>query len=245
MIILLTFAFLAGIATIAAPCILPILPIVLSAGVSGGRKRPFGIICGLIFSFGIATLGLSYLVGRFGVNTDILRYVAIVILIIFGLVMIIPKLLIAFEIRVSKLIPQTKQASGDGFWSGVLVGISLGLVWAPCTGPIMASVIALSATRGVGLESVAITLVFVIGAAIPLSIVMYGSRAVIGRLKKISTGKINPQTIFGVIMILTAMAIWTRWDQKIQVYLLDQFPRLSQVLQVDNRQSVKEALKKL
>ncbi len=245
MIILILFAFLAGIATIAAPCILPILPIVLSAGATGGKRRPFGIVSGLIVSFSAATLLLSYLVGRFGISPDILRYVAIALLIGFGLVLIIPALLERFELLVSRFVPQGSRQSNDGYWSGVLVGVNLGLIWTPCTGPIMASVIVLAATQHVTITTVLITLAFAIGAAIPLLLVMYGSRRLIERFKHISLGTVNLQMVFGVLMIMTAIAISTRYDQRLQVRLLDTFPGLSSVVQVDGTARVKAELDKL
>lgn len=74
MILLLAFAFLAGVFTVLSPCILPILPAILSAGTAQGRLRPLGIIIGLVFSFTFFTLALTAIVQVTGVSPNVLRY---------------------------------------------------------------------------------------------------------------------------------------------------------------------------
>src|SRR5579859_4257181 len=101
MIILLLFAFLAGIVTILSPCILPILPIVLS-GVSGDKKRPYGIILGFILSFTVFTLFLATLVRLTGIPTNALRIIAGIILLIFGLSLLLPQFQMLMEKLFSK-----------------------------------------------------------------------------------------------------------------------------------------------
>ena len=120
MTILILFAFLAGVATIFAPCILPVLPVVLSAGISGGKRRPLGIVVGLVASFTFFTLSISWLTRHLGINPEGLRLFAIVVLLLFGAMLLIPKLLIAFEAMLSKLIPQVSIESPrtDFFWRG-------------------------------------------------------------------------------------------------------------------------------
>src|SRR5476649_78321 len=92
MIILLLFAFLAGIVTVLSPCILPILPIVLSGTVGGDEKRPYGIILGFILSFTFFTLFLTTIVKLTGIPTDTLRIIAGIVLLLFGLSLLIPTL---------------------------------------------------------------------------------------------------------------------------------------------------------
>ncbi len=81
MIFLLGFAFLAGLVTILAPCIWPLLPIVLSSAVGGkDHKRPLGITLGIMSSFTFFTLAISYLVKIFHLDPNILRLFAVVVL---------------------------------------------------------------------------------------------------------------------------------------------------------------------
>src|SRR5690606_35610851 len=90
MLLLAAFALLAGAGTALSPCVLPILPAVLSAGVSGGRLRPLGIVVGLTLSFTFAAVALVYVIEALGLPDDIQRIVAIVVLIGFGVALMVP-----------------------------------------------------------------------------------------------------------------------------------------------------------
>src|SRR6185503_15783093 len=92
MLILLFFSFLAGIVTVLSPCVLPVLPALLSAGAGKGKLRPIGIILGLISSFTLFTLSLTAIVRATGISPDVLRYAAIVLIAGFGLLLIFPRL---------------------------------------------------------------------------------------------------------------------------------------------------------
>ena len=103
MIVLLAFAFVSGVITILSPCILPVLPIVLSGGVGGGKARPFGILAGFVVSFTVFTLTLSAIVQAIGIPVDTLRIVAVVLIVLFGVVMLVPWLRDRFEMFTSRI----------------------------------------------------------------------------------------------------------------------------------------------
>src|SRR5476651_2016245 len=104
MILLLLFSFLAGFVTILAPCIWPVLPIILSSSIAGeaGRRRPLGIILGVMLSFAVFTLSISYLVHIFHFDPSVLRLLAVIIIVFLGLTMIVPTLALKFELFVSR-----------------------------------------------------------------------------------------------------------------------------------------------
>lgn len=225
MIILIFFAFLAGIATIFAPCILPILPIVLSAGLTGGKRRPLGIVVGLVTSFTFFTLSLSFLVRHLGLNPDVLRNVAIVVLLLFGLVLLIPKLLGLLEVWLSSVIPQGQSNSKrNDFVGGIIIGISLGLVWTPCVGPIVASVITLAAASTVSAASVLITAAYALGTSIPLLAIIYGGQSLLQKIKRLNRITPKLQMAFGGVMVLTAVGMLFGLDRTIQAALLAKLP---------------------
>ena len=85
MALLIVFAFVAGAATAVSPCVLPVLPVALSAGVTGGRRRPLGVVVGLALSFTFATVALVYVIDALGLPDDLVRTLAIVVLLGFGL----------------------------------------------------------------------------------------------------------------------------------------------------------------
>ena len=148
MVLLLFFSFLAGLATILAPCIWPVLPIVLSSSIAGqGHKRPLGITLGVVISFAVFTLTVSTLVRLFHLDTNILRIIAGIIISFLGITMVFPKLYSRFEIFVTKLsnvfgIKGSK--TENDFLPGLITGLSLGIVWSPCAGPILATIAALA-----------------------------------------------------------------------------------------------------
>src|SRR5579872_6751640 len=131
MIILALFAFLSGIVTVLSPCILPLLPLLLSAGIGQGKYRPYGIIIGLVVSFTFFTLSLTALVHATGVSPDILRYISLTLIIVFGLTLLFPQLETIFERITAPLARlgnrlETAGNVGTGFISGYILGTALG-----------------------------------------------------------------------------------------------------------------------
>ncbi len=231
MIVLLGFAFLSGVITILSPCILPVLPIVLSGGVGGGKARPFGVLAGFVVSFTAFTLTLSAIVQALGIPVDALRIVAVVLIVLFGVVMLVPWLSVRFELLTSRIARKSGGGVGapgtpkrTGFWSGVVVGLSLGLIWTPCVGPIMASVISLALTQHVDGGSVSITLAYTLGTSIPMLGVMLGGRALLNRVPALTRNSGNIQKGFGVLMIVMGVAIGMGWDRQFQSFILRTLP---------------------
>src|SRR5258708_25357047 len=103
MLVLIVFGFVAGAATAVSPCVLPVLPIALSGGMTGGRRRPLGVVSGLALSFTFATVALVYLISALGLPNGLLRTLAIVALIGFGVSLLLPPLGDRLEARLSRI----------------------------------------------------------------------------------------------------------------------------------------------
>lgn len=245
MILLLLFAFLAGIVTILSPCILPILPIVLSGTVSGDKRRPFGIILGFILSFTFFTLFLATIVRLSGIPTNTLRTIAAIILLFFGLSLLIPAFQVYIEKLFTKLSVFAPRANPHaGFWGGFVIGLTIGIVWTPCVGPILASVIALAATSQVSIATFLITLTYSIGTAIPMFLIMYGGRNLLKKTPWLTKNTPAIQKAFGVLMILFAFAIFTNIDQQVEGYLAAT-PYGADLTQIENNSAVTQQLNAL
>ena len=217
MLILITFAFLAGLVTILSPCILPLVPLVLATGSSGGKGRPLGVIAGLIVSFTFFTLALTALVAALGIPGGALRWVAVGVLALVGLALLIPTLGARLEPLFGRLAGVGAGQGRHGTASGLLLGATLGLVWAPCVGPIMASVIVLAATQGVTPLMVGITLAYAVGASLPLLAVMLGGRAGVARLRgTLGAAGGRVQQGLGALMLVTSLFIATGQDLRLQ-----------------------------
>src|SRR5436305_5227793 len=126
MLILIGFAVLAGAGTALSPCVLPVLPALLSATGVGGRRRPFGIVLGLAVTLAVTIIGLSSVVGGIGLGSDPLRDLAIVVLLVFGVSLMAPALAARLEAPLSRLARFGPRSTGDGFRSGLVVGGALG-----------------------------------------------------------------------------------------------------------------------
>ncbi len=224
MIFLTLYSFLAGVVTILSPCILPVLPILLSGSI-GGKSRPLGIIIGFITAFTAFTLFLSLLVRATGVSPDLLRNLSIIVISAFGLSLIIPAIQSRIEIVFSKFAASGPKANKAGFYGGLIIGLSLGLLWTPCVGPILASVIALALTGSVSGAAFFITLAYALGTSIPMFAIMIGGQNLMRRVSWFTRNTSKIQKIFGVIMIVTAVLIFFNIDRQFQTFILSKFPR--------------------
>src|SRR3954466_3111179 len=222
MVLLALFALLAGAATAVSPCVLPVLPVVLAAGATGGRRRPLGIVTGLTLSFTFATVALVYVIDALGLPDDLLRTVAIVVLLLFGATLVVPPLAARVEAWLTRIAPSPRRGdAAGGFGSGLLVGLSLGLVYAPCAGPILAGVITVSASQSFTAGRLGVALAYGLGSALVLYGLMLGGRRVTRRLSR-QAGRFQMAT--GVVMVLMAVAMLADLDTRFQTAIAAHLP---------------------
>src|SRR5215218_9194670 len=205
MALLILFGFIAGAATALSPCVLPVLPIALSAGATGGRRRPLGIVAGLAVSFTFAAVALVYVIAALGLPNDLLRKLAIAVLLGFGIVLMVPPLAARLEAWTSQFASRAGVArtKGDGFWPGTAVGASLGLLYLPCAGPILAGVITVSASQSFNAGRLAVALSYGLGSAVVLYFLMLGGRRAIAPLARRGTAF---QIAMGGVMVMVGLA---------------------------------------
>src|SRR5207249_877691 len=146
MIVLLGIGFLAGVVTAISPCVLPVLPIVLAGGASGGRRRPYAIIGGLALSFAAFTLFATWLLDQLGLPQDLLRNAAIALLFLLALTIAVPQL---GDLAGRPFVRLGRRRAGE-LGGGFLLGVTLGLVFAPCAGPVLTTLTVKAATLDFG-----------------------------------------------------------------------------------------------
>jgi cytochrome c biogenesis protein CcdA len=224
----LVLALLAGIVTIAAPCTLPVLPILLGASVGHtGKLRPTMIALGFVLSFSMVALALSAITRIFDFDPNVLRTAAAVMLLGFGLLMIWPTPFEWLSIRVSGLINGGSAAlvgQGQGNLGGFVLGTTLGLVWTPCAGPVLGSILTLVATsRDVAWASV-LLVVYAIGAALPMLAIAYGGQAATTRVRSIARYSPRLQQAFGAVVIAFALLSYFQYDTLIVAWLTGFYP---------------------
>jgi cytochrome c biogenesis protein CcdA/thiol-disulfide isomerase/thioredoxin len=250
MIILYGVAFISGLFTILAPCIWPLLPIVLAdVTQSKSKRRPLGITVGVAISFAFFTLAISALESSIGLSPNVLRKVAVIVLLAIGISMAVPNFSRRLEALISRFSGRfggVGQNQNSDFGSGLTTGLALGIVWTPCSGPILASVATLAATNKVSLQVVIVTLFYVAGVSIPLFGFAVGGQKLLAKSRRLSkhTGRI--QIASGVIMIITAVGIYTNYDKTIEAKLLNAIPSYSNALtKIESGSGVTKALSKL
>ncbi|HLY49698.1 MAG TPA: cytochrome c biogenesis protein CcdA [Solirubrobacteraceae bacterium] len=204
MLLLMVFALVAGAGTAITPCILPVLPALLSASAVGGRRRPLAIVLGLGATFTLAIVALAQLVKGVGLASSAARDVAIAALLAFGLVMLLPSVAARVQAPLSRLARFGPRTRGSGFWSGLVVGGALGFVCAPCAGPILAAVTAVSASSGPTARVFAVGLSYSVGLAAILLLYALGGRAVVGRIRSLGRGLLVERSL-GAILVATGV----------------------------------------
>jgi cytochrome c biogenesis protein CcdA/thiol-disulfide isomerase/thioredoxin len=179
MVLLLLIGFLAGVVTAISPCVLPVLPILLAGGASG--RSPVRVIAGLVLSFSVFTLFATWLLDQLGLPQDTLRNLAIVFLFVLAAVLLVPQVAVIVE-RPLAAFSRFRPRSADG--GGFLFGATLGLVFVPCAGPVLATVTVVAANNEVGLRAILLTLTYSLGAAVPMIAIAYGGREAAARLRR-------------------------------------------------------------
>ena len=216
MALLLLIGFLGGLVTGISPCVLPVLPIVL-AGVAGGqnKSRPYLIVGGLVLSFSVFTLVGGALLSALGLPADFLRDVAIVLLLLVAAGLIVPRLGALMERPFARLGMRRQPGARGGF----MLGASLGLVYVPCAGPVLAAIVVSAARHRIGLSTVLVTVAYAIGNAIPLLGVALAARKASSRLTRFRANAGRVRKVAGVVMAAAAIALFFNVFQGLQTRL--------------------------
>jgi cytochrome c-type biogenesis protein len=220
----LVLALLAGVITIAAPCTLPMLPILLGASVGQTSKaRPVMIATGFVLSFSMVALALSAITRVFDFDPNVLRSAAAILLAGFGLLMLWPA---PFERLMSRLSGFTgvSVAENQGVLGGFVLGTTLGLVWTPCAGPVLGSILTVIATSKDTAWASTLLVTYAIGASIPMLAIAYGGQAVTTRVRSFARVAPRLQQGFGVVVIGFAALSYFQYDTLIVAWLTHFYP---------------------
>lgn len=231
--------FIAGMATVITPCVLPILPAILSGSV-GSRLRPLAIVTGMSVTFMLMGILISAL-ASFVFFADYLRWFAIFFIIGMGAVLFdedinqeyikisssivnFGRQHISFPVNTESIAPK------EGLLGGVFLGMSLGIVWIPCVGPILGAVLAFvaesSASTGNLLLGGLLLLVYSIGVSVPMLIIAYSGKRFSGRVTWFVKRGPFFKKLSGLILILVGLMMVFGIDKYLQAKLLPYFPAI-------------------
>ncbi len=226
----IALAFVAGLVTILNPCVLPLVPIIITTALNKSRWGPMALAAGLVLSFSI--FGLLVLAFGFSVGIDggLVRQIAGGLLVLAGFVLLVPRAQMALSGFAAPLTSRGQQllgkTSGDGVVGQFLVGALLGLVWAPCVGPTLGVAIAAAAQGESLLSSFLIFLVFGLGVAASILGFAYGSRKALGnKAKALARIASIAKPMFGIAVLLVGVMVLTGFDKVIEIALLNVMPQ--------------------
>jgi cytochrome c biogenesis protein CcdA len=206
-------SFFAGIVSVLSPCVLPLLPIVLAYSTGNSKLRPLAIIAGLTFSFTVMGVAASafgeYLLPYLGE----IKIIAELIIIFMGISMLMQKDVFSFLSQYTGKV----HAEGKGLIGGLIIGASLGIVWIPCVGPILASILTLVALEGNVLYGAGLLIIYSMGFAIPMLIIAYSAKLSGDRLSKISEYDIELKKGAGVVLII--VGLWMVYSNHLRALL--------------------------
>jgi cytochrome c biogenesis protein CcdA len=226
----LGLAWVAGSLTTLNPCVFPLLPLVLGGAVQANRLAPVAMGAGMVGAFALLGLLVGTAGDALGLDPDHVRVAGAVLLIAFGLVMLVPALNERFTNMISPMASQANLAIAR-FDSGSLTGAFaigglLGMVWSPCSGPMLASALTLVATEGGALRGTLVLGVFGLGAATVLVAAAYASRAGFGRVRGwVLTHMDRVKRGFGVLVLLLGTAILLGGDKWLEAQLIRVMPQ--------------------
>jgi cytochrome c-type biogenesis protein len=219
-------AILAGILTVLSPCVLPILPVLVGRSLQSDRYGPVALVIGLVGGFAVAGSLLGISAGWLTGFANTLRYSAIAILLMLGILALFP----SWSYRLFSYLPiqqWTKARPRIGLWGEFWLGTQLGLLWTPCAGPVLGGILVLAAVNHQVTGAFGLLLAYGLGAALPLVAIAYGGRKLSQRLLGLRRHSQTLQKVGGVIVIVTALSILLGWDVQIQLWLAPFFPSFS------------------
>lgn len=227
--IVLLFSLLAGMLSTLSPCVLPIVPIVVSSAMQTARFGPIALMSGVALSYTLVGTTLALFGSRLGVDAAQLRTASAVLMLFFGLAFLVPALQKGL-VRV--LSPLTDGAnarvstfSADSTLGQGLLGLMLGVVWSPCVGPTLGSAVTMAANERTALRALVTMLAFGVGAALPMGLLAYGARAAVGTKRNAMAALgVWGKRVMGVGLVLVASMVLTGADHWIEALLTSHMP---------------------
>lgn len=223
-------AYAAGALTILSPCVLPLVPIVLSSAAQRHRYAPLALAAGLVVAFTATGFIVAAFGQALGIDTLVVRAAGAVVLCVAGVVLLVPKLQDVLTRVATPLAAWASQRQSaldarTGLWGQALVGALLGVVWAPCVGPTLGAAVALAA-EGKDLAEVGLVMIaFGLGISTVLLVIAFAARGALSRWRgRMMMAGGRGKAVLGILLLLVGVFILTGFDRQVEAFALDHFP---------------------
>ncbi len=193
----LLMATFAGLASVASPCVLPMVPIIVTGTSDDHKYRPLLIVVGLSFSFIMMGVVTSLFAGAVAGVMPMVEKLVGVVVIAFGLSMLA-------GVNVFKnltFLYKAQQFQSKGKWSGLILGMTLGIIWIPCVGPMLSGVLALVATKGQLASGLILLAFYSLGFSIPMLLAGYASQSFRHKIRVINQHPTAIRLISGLLLV--------------------------------------------
>jgi cytochrome c biogenesis protein CcdA/thiol-disulfide isomerase/thioredoxin len=210
---LLLVAFLGGLITGLSPCIVPVIPVVVAGGsTSASRMRPFVIIAGVVVSFSLSVLFASTVLSFLHLPQDLLFWLGVAMLGLLSLGLLVPAVGEFIERPFVRLGSSRYASQGGGF----VLGLSLGLVFVPCAGPVLTAISVAAAHHRVGATSLLVTLFYALGVTVPLLILAVIAQRATEGWSALRRHLPAVRQVAGALLAVTTLAIAFNWLGSLQ-----------------------------
>lgn len=221
----LVAAYVAGALSTLSPCVLPLIPILLASALQRHRLGPLALAGGLAVSFaglGVLLAGAGF---ALGLDAAVVRQAAAVTMLAFALVLLVPTLARGFAGLAAPLAggghAVLARLSGDGLAGQFALGLVLGAVWSPCTGPTLGAAVGLAGSRDTALQALLVMAAFAVGAAMPVLALAYGlssRRQALGRLA------LRAKPVLAAVLLGVGLLVLSGADKRLEAALVDVMP---------------------
>lgn len=224
------FSLVAGSLSILSPCVLPLIPILITSALNTHKLGPYALAGGLALSFTVVGVFLATLGASLGLDQDTFRIVAAILLIVFGVILLSAGLQERFAVAASGLSSSGQsllnRVSTDTLGGQFMLGLILGVVWSPCVGPTLGAAITL-ASQGESLGHITLVMaLFGLGAGVPLILLGLLSRQAMMRFRDnlLLAGQTGKK-VLGILLLLVGFMIIFGWDKQLESLALDHLPQ--------------------
>jgi cytochrome c biogenesis protein CcdA len=225
----LVLGYGAGLLTLINPCVLPVLPIVLASALQAHRLGPVALALGMSVAFVVLGLTVAAAGRSLGLSEDTLASAGAAVMVIFGTVLLVPRLNAGFATATGGLAMQADagidRLQGNGLGRQAAAGALLGAVWSPCIGPTLGGAIALASQGESLVRAAGVMTAFAAGVSTVILALGYGARAALQRRRALMRSlAAGAKPVMGVALILVGVMILTRTHHRIEIWLLDVLP---------------------